>query len=342
MKFVFNKLFSERVRQPRALTREANLGILTLTLLAVLLTLTGCVSHTRVVAKPVRIGVVEEASLDQLINLINTRYEAVKTLTATVSIQASVNAGRDEVKDYTSFRGYILIRQPGMLRVLGLVPVVQTHMFDMASDGTTFKLFIPPRNKAITGSDLVVHPSPNALENMRPELFTNALLVHSIDPDALVYRTSDTRYETNPRTKQMIEEPNYNIVIVRRGDKANRGIPDRVIHIDRSDLTPYQQDTYNNQGVIETQVSYGAYQDFGGIRFPSLIRISRPLDKYEITLTIEKLTENQPLTDDQFELKIPPGTLVQTLSQLSPKQKPSHTDRSSAERNAAERLALAP
>lgn len=341
MKFVFNKLFSERVPQPRALAREVNLGILTLTLLAVL-TLTGCVSHTRVVAKPIQVGVVEEASLDQLINLINTRYESVKTLTATVSIQASVNAGLDQVKDYTSFRGYILIRQPGMLRVLGLVPVVQTHMFDMASDGTTFKLFIPPRNKAITGSDVVVHQSANALENMRPELFTNALLVHSIDPDALVYRTSDTRYDTNPRTKQMIEEPNYNIVIIRRGEKANRGIPERVIHIDRSDLTPYQQDTYNNQGVIETLVSYGAYQDFGGIRFPSVIRISRPLDKYEITITVEKLTENQPLTDDQFDLKIPPGTMIQTLSQLAPKQNPTHPARSSVERYAPARPALAP
>ena len=281
-----------------------------------LLAATGCVSHTRTIVKPRQQGVLIGASLDQLIAQLNKHYEAVKTLTATVSIQASVGGIRaDQVKDYTSFRGYILIRQPGMLRVLGLVPVVQTHMFDMASDGKTFKLLIPPRNKAITGSDFVTTPSNNALENMRPGLFLDALLVRGIDDDnnSLVYLTSDTRVQQDPASKQMVEEPDYNINVVRRGSEPNRGIPERVIHIDRSDLSPYEQDMYNADGVLETQVSYGAYLDFSGVRFPSVIRIRRPLDKYEITMTVEKLTENQALTDDQFDLKIPEGTQLQAL-----------------------------
>jgi outer membrane lipoprotein-sorting protein len=44
-----------------------------------------------------------------------------------------------------------------------------------------------------------------------------------------------------------------------------------------------------------------------------VIRITRPLDKYEITITVEKISINQSLTDDQFDLKIPEGTVVQTL-----------------------------
>lgn len=283
--------------------------------LASLLALAGCVSHTRTVVKPRTVGIVKDATLDELIDSLNRRYSAVKSLTATVYIQASVGGARsDQVKDYTSFRGYILIRQPGMLRVLGLVPVVQTHMFDMASDGKSFKLLIPPRNRGVMGSDFVTHPSNNALENLRPQLFLDAMLVRGVDSDALVYLTSDAHIQTDPQNPRlMVEEPDYNINIVRRTQQANRGLPERVIHIDRSDLTPYQQDLYNAQGVKETQVNYGSYQDFTGVRFPSVIRISRPLDKYEITITVEKLTENQTLTDDQFDLKFPPGTTVQAL-----------------------------
>jgi outer membrane lipoprotein-sorting protein len=282
--------------------------------LSSLLTVTGCVSHVRTVVKPRQIGVVEEASLDQLIGLINKRYDAIKSVTATVYMQASVGGAHpDQVKDYTSFRAYILIRKPAMLRVLGLVPVVQTHMFDMASDGTTFKLFVPPRNKAITGPDAVTTPSVNALENMRPNLFLEAMLVRGVDHDEFAFMTADTRIQTDPQSKQLIEVPDYNLNVVMASPRPNRGIPERVIHIDRSDLNPYQQDFYNPKGVVETMVTYGAYQDFAGVRFPSVIRITRPLDKYEITITVEKLSINQSLTDDQFDLKIPEGTVVQTL-----------------------------
>jgi outer membrane lipoprotein-sorting protein len=279
-----------------------------------LLLITGCVSHTRTVVKPRAVGVVEEASPDQLIDLLNKRYDAIKSLTATVYMQASVGGARpDQVKDYTSFRAYILIRKPAMLRVLGLVPVVQTHMFDMASDGSTFKLFVPPRNKAITGTNEVKQPSVNALENLRPSLFLEAMLVRGVGDDEFAFMAEDTRIQIEPQTKQMNEVPDYNINVVLLGPRPNRGIPKRVIHVDRSDLNPYQQDIYNAKGVVETKVTYGAYQDFSGVRFPSVIRITRPLDKYEITITVEKLSVNQTLTDDQFDLKIPEGTVVQTL-----------------------------
>jgi outer membrane lipoprotein-sorting protein len=44
-----------------------------------------------------------------------------------------------------------------------------------------------------------------------------------------------------------------------------------------------------------------------------LINIRRPLDEYALKLQITKLTINQPLENDQFELKIPPGVTVQKM-----------------------------
>ena len=43
------------------------------------------------------------------------------------------------------------------------------------------------------------------------------------------------------------------------------------------------------------------------------IDIQRPQDQYSLTITITKLTLNQKLEDDQFDLKIPEGDPIQTM-----------------------------
>jgi hypothetical protein len=76
---------------------------------------------------------------------------------------------------------------------------------------------------------------------------------------------------------------------------------------------PAEQDIYDASGDLETQVIYGPYQDFSGTPFPGTITINRLLDEYSITLTVEKLTLNQPLADDQFQLEVPKGYKVQKM-----------------------------
>jgi outer membrane lipoprotein-sorting protein len=44
------------------------------------------------------------------------------------------------------------------------------------------------------------------------------------------------------------------------------------------------------------------------------IEIKRPQDQYSLTITITKMTLNQKLEDDQFELKIPDGVPVKIMN----------------------------
>jgi outer membrane lipoprotein-sorting protein len=44
-----------------------------------------------------------------------------------------------------------------------------------------------------------------------------------------------------------------------------------------------------------------------------LINIKRPLDEYTLKLEVTKLTLNQTLENDQFELKVPAGVTVQQM-----------------------------
>lgn len=280
--------------------------------------LTGCLSHTRKLQQPKMPTVVQTADVQQLVSNINKQYDAVQSLTATVDFQASVGgASKGKVTDYTSFRGYILWRKPEMLRVLGLVPVLHTPAFDMASDGSTFKLLIPPKNKAIVGSNSVTQLSSNALENLRPNVFVDSLLIHSIQPNELLSLTTDTKTVTDPKQKELLLQPDYDLTVFRQNANSNILIPVRVIHISRVDLLPYEEDIYDKDGNIETEAIYGPYQSFGGFRFPGTITIKRPRPKeeYQIVITFQKVTPNQqpPLADNQFELQIPAKTQIQTM-----------------------------
>ncbi len=281
---------------------------------ALTLGMSGCLKHTRLLERPQQPSVVLSASAQQLIQALDDRYDAIHSLNATVLIQASVGgASKGKVTDYTSLRGYILLRQPDMLRVLGLLPVVETRAFDMTSDGKNFTLLIPPKSEAIVGSGQVTTPSPNPLMNLRPFVFFDSMLIQKIGPDELVYVTSNSRIERDPRTKHLIQEPDYDLGVLRRLGNSQQLVPVRVIHISRTDLLPYQQDEYDAHGTLVTKTLYSKYSNFDQIPYPGHIVIDRPIDGYQITLTIQKLTFNRPLANDQFVLKIPTGTKIKRL-----------------------------
>jgi outer membrane lipoprotein-sorting protein len=292
-----------------------------LTLLALLLpVLTGCLSHTRKLQQPIIAGPVLDADVLDLVKGINDRYDKIQSLTATMDFTVSVGgAHQGKQTDYTSFRGFMLFRKPQMLRVLIKVPVFLATAVDLASDGTTFKLLIPSKSRVIEGKNSVTERSKSPLENLRPNVFVDSVLIHDISPNQIVSVIHESSTTLDPRTKRLMELPQYDLTVLSGAapmspnDIAKVAEPLRVIRFSRLDLLPVEQDIYNAAGDLETQVLYGPYKDFDGTKFPVTIDISRPLDGYRIRLSVEKLLINQPLPDKQFELTIPAGTKVQTV-----------------------------
>jgi hypothetical protein len=288
-------------------------------LLAALPWLSGCLYHTHKVEKAVLAGPAMDATVAQLVNGVNDRYNAFTSLTATVDFAASTGGARQgKETDITPFHGYILLRKPAMLRVLALLPVVRTHAFDLASDGNTFKLVIPPRSKAIVGKNTVTKVSPNPLENLRPDFFLDSVVVKPVTPDRLVYvtRTSELQRQGN----KLVETPEYELHIGEPAPAQDPRLqvhilkPTRVIRFSRLTLLPIGQDIYDQDGDIETHVEYGPNKEFGSMQMPSKIAIERPREAYKVTITVQKVVANQPLNDEQFALKIPSDYKVQTLN----------------------------
>jgi outer membrane lipoprotein-sorting protein len=237
-----------------------------------------------------------------------------------VDFAASVGgAHTGKQTDYTSIHGFILFRKPEMLRVIGQVPVIRTPAFNLASNGSTFTLTIPPRSRAIQGSTSVTTKAANPLENMRPQVFLDSIVIRAIAPDRIVTLTTSSTTTLDLKRKQQIETPLYDLTVLNPGrSNPTPGLPQvdkptRVIHFSRIDLLPTGQDIYNSDGAPETKVSYGPYQDFSGVSFPRTITIDRPLEEYRITLTVEKIIVNIPLPDEQFEQTVPKGYKLEKM-----------------------------
>lgn len=259
---------------------------------------------------------VQEVTPEELVDQVNKRWAELNTLTATVEIYATLLRTQEGLaKDYPSCRGYIVMRKPNELRVVG--QYFGVRVFDMASDGKTFTLLVPPKNKAIKGSNSVVRKSENQLENLRPGFFFDAMIVRGLDEDNFYSVTADTETIEDTAKKHLYLMPEYVLAIARHGS-SRRDIPVRVVTFHRDDLLPYNQDLYDSHGNLESQVTYSSYRQFDGSIYPTKVIIKRPLEGIQILLTVEKIEKNVPLKEEQFQVKIPEGTEIQNLDQ--PKQ----------------------
>jgi outer membrane lipoprotein-sorting protein len=282
--------------------------------------LTGCLNHTYKVQKTRAADAVMNATLDQLLHQVDIRFDALQSLSASVEIVASEGGARKgEVTEHPAFSGYIFLRKPEDLRVLLRVPLLGSQALDMVSDGKNWKLWIPPRHMAMAGTSAVRDPSQHGLESLRPAVIFDSLMIRGLGPDQAVSLTQDSRIITDEKNKKdLIEEPDYDLAILEqpRGVIAHTV---RVIHIGRVSLLPYQQDIYGADGTVVTRAFYSNYQKFTDakgedIQFPMKIEIRRPQDQYTLTITFTKLTLNQKLDDDQFEVRIPDGVPVKMMN----------------------------
>ena len=284
-------------------------------LLSITPALTGCLVHKHTVLKTHPPDVVLNATLDDLLTAINTRYSQLNSMQLQVQISTSTGGStQGVVKESINFTAYIIVGKPENIRVVLLVPLLGSRALDMVSDGKRFKMFIPTKNCAIVGSDVSL-PSQKGLYSLRPAVILDSLLIHGRSADQVVSMTQDSRVVANPhKRKDYIQEPDYDIEFLSQPDGPVAHTL-RVLHISRVNLLPYRQDIYNDEGKVATQAIYSNYEKFGDIQFPTKIVIQRPLDELGLTIQVEKPKAkfNQNLPSDQFQLNIPTGTATQNM-----------------------------
>jgi|SRR5579871_4637 len=271
------------------------------------LVLTSCLARQRAIPrlKSAATQKLLTADKEALLRILESESQLVNTLTATVDMVPSLgSANKGKITEYKDFDAYIRYKKPTDIRIIGLLPVVRTTAFDMVANGSDFRLYLPTRNRLIEGrNEPPAKPSPNKLENMRPQVFLDALFIRP--PGA---------NETSEAIDFTDEDNAVYILHIFGTGSDGKPLIARTIWFDRLTLHIQRQISFDEKGEILSYVRYNGWKNHNGVSFPNVIDINRPQDEYGVVMTVEKVEINKPITDDKFVMQPPPeGTEVQVL-----------------------------
>jgi len=241
-----------------------------------------------------------------LLDAVQRQYDAIQDFRATVDmVPALGSAEKNRITEYKDVRAYIRFRQPSHIRLIGLLPVVRSLAFDMVSDGATFKLYVPSKNRFILGRNEIEKPSSNNLENLRPQHFLDALIVRPIDLKNFHVMIENFTDEDNAYyiAHEVRELPSGQLQLL------------RTIWFSRLDLLMARQMIFDEAGDLLTDARYSQWRPYDNVPFPKHIEIARPRDEYAMVLDMVKLDINKGVPDDEFVLDQPEGTTLQVLGQ---------------------------
>jgi outer membrane lipoprotein-sorting protein len=212
------------------------------------------------------------------------------------------------IEEYHDVTGFILAQRPATIRVIGQAPVVAKNIFDMVSDGKEFRIYIPSKNAFLVGSTTLTRPSNKPIENLRPNHIVDALFWPELSPDAnVLFEQFD-----------LAADRFYILTLLRRSDEGKLEI-ERKIWFDRTDLRVSRVQLFGPAGRLDSDIQYSDWQPVAtkpaGASGPATqtsyardIKIWRPQDDYRLEIHILKLTLNEPISADRFELTQPEGT----------------------------------
>jgi hypothetical protein len=276
--------------------------------------------HTVVVQKPVA----KDATREELLEAYNLIARGTKTLNATVELKPTAGSKYSGVIDeYHEVKAFLLAARPAEIRVIGQAPVIGTTVFDMASDGDTFRVSIPSKNKFLVGPVAFERASSKPIENLRPQHLLDALLWPEIRKEESV-----TLREFND------ENARYYILTVLRGGYQVEVL--REIWFDRADLQVARMQTFGPKGLLLSDVRLADWQppetaagltapvtpSSGAASFPRAIRIERPHDDYKLDLQVTKVSINEEIPAERFKLEQPAGAELVPVGDAAENKQP--------------------
>ena len=262
----------------------------------------------------------ETATQQQLMDEVN-RFARVGSMRAKMDLKFEDNSfaqfGSKEV--YRSADGEVVVQRPASILLKVQVPVIKTDVAQMTSDGTQFRVAIlqdggsGKYKKFVTGTnnadysklqksldesngDGAAKQNVNAFANLRPQHFTDAMLVRPTDADHMY--TQSTTYQIEEDVTLGKKSP---LRKVTRGyyllDEF-RKLPDGTLMITRrfwfdrvGMIRLARQQLFDDKGEIESDIVYGRegnLTDTGEYNnLPLRIQVTRLKEKYTMSLTYQ-------------------------------------------------------
>src|SRR5262245_42855589 len=119
----------------------------------------------------------KDATREELVERYNAIASGVSTVNSTVELKTTAGSKYSGlIQEYHEVKAFLLAARPANVRMIGQAPVIGKTIFDMASDGNEFRVWLPTKNKFLAGEVALERNSDKPLENLRPQHLLDALL----------------------------------------------------------------------------------------------------------------------------------------------------------------------
>lgn len=272
--------------------------------------------HERPVAK--------DATREELLDKYNAYAASVKSINATVELKTTAGSKYSGlIQEYHEVKAFLLATRPANVRMVGQAPVIGKTIFDMASDGKEFHVWLPTKNKFLVGEVALERNGEKPLENLRPQHLLDALLWPEIRKEETV----------------LLEEFNddnarYYVLTVLRGGYSTEIF--RKIWFDRADLNVVRLQSYGPKGALLSDVRYADWQPLSELSpgvtataanspqfFPRTLRIDRPHDDYRLDLQVARIELNVDLAADRFQITQPANSELVRVTSANDSKSPA-------------------
>ena len=281
-------------------------------MVALLISACGPVKEKKRVVTPDAYAKAQTASRLELVQLINSRYAGVATLTAP-KFEVELTGGSIDDGYFEKYRkagGYLVAQKPDSIFVNILNPLTHSSVLTMASLQNAFEIWIPSRNQYLTGQTVGTEKQENPLYNVRPEHILQGILFEPFPADG------DRGYKYYVEETEDGQFKYYVLVLVQAGLGDSELKLVRKVWIERSEMSVVRQQYFENQKV-QSSIMYNHPVQFGGEWINTVVEINRPLDRYRIDFVLDpdKIVLNRPIQANAFQIAPPPGAEVIRIDQ---------------------------
>lgn len=267
----------------------------------------------------------ENATQEQLLGEVN-RFARVNSMRAKMDLKFEDNSYAELgiAEKYKTADGEVVVQRPGKILLKVQIPILKTDVAQMTSDGEKFRVailedggsgkykkFVLGTNSAdysilqkevdkIEGDAKTLKQNVNAFANLRPQHFTEAMLLRPVDTAANIYVQSEMfqeEFDISAKQKSPLRwvlRGYYLLDEVHKGEDGNMKISRRFWFDRVGGIRLARQQIFDASGSVESDIVYGREGDLADNadykRLPLRIEVTRPKEKYKMSLTYQDPT----------------------------------------------------
>lgn len=265
-----------------------------------------------------------EMSQPQLLGEVN-RFARVNSMRAKIDLKFEDNSYAELgiAEKYKTAPGEIVVQRPANIFLKVQVPVINSDIVQMTSNGEKFRVavledgsggkyrnFIIGTNDAdytmlqeefqntdLNGNGTEIKQNVNAFSNLRPQHFTDAVLVRPADTEKFSYLQSSILHEEYDFTKKKnsplywVLRGYYLLDEIRKNEDGSLHVVRRFWFDRVGSIRLARQQIFDAKGEIESDIIYGQegnLTETGNYNnLPLQIIVTRPKEKYKMKITYQ-------------------------------------------------------